>query len=248
MREPSASPAPSLDEAYNEFLARYPSYASTTALDALRAADYSRIDQQQQVYLDYTGGSLYGDSQLRTHFELLRSAVFGNPHSANPASVAMTEHVERARQDSLYVEVELVLGVPYLHVECRRNPILMRRDVPLAKVARGEHGNVDVSLAAQCIDEITGVFGDPTAGVPRCQDSDTHRHGCDHPASSLGPACPNSTRGKLPTILRITRVRPSNRDPALERGAPSHLFVSDSTAPPRKNASVCSSAAGVPIS
>lgn len=99
MREPSASPARGLDEAYNDFLlARYPSYAGTTALDALRAADYSRIDQQQQVYLDYTGGSLYADSQLRTHFELLRSAVFGNPHSANPASVAMTEHVERARR------------------------------------------------------------------------------------------------------------------------------------------------------
>src|SRR4029077_18072945 len=48
--------------------------------------------------LDYTGGSLYAESQLQKHFELLRSGVLGNPHSASPASVAMTDHVERTRR------------------------------------------------------------------------------------------------------------------------------------------------------
>lgn len=87
-----------LKEAYADFLARYPSYRQTVALDKLRAAEYQRLDRQRQVYLDYTGGSLYAESQLEKHIELLRSAVFGNPHSVNPASAAMTEHVERTRR------------------------------------------------------------------------------------------------------------------------------------------------------
>jgi molybdenum cofactor sulfurtransferase len=87
-----------LEEARADFLARFPGYEKTEALDALRASDYRRLDDQGQVYLDYTGGSLYADSQLRRHMELLRSGVFGNPHSVNPASAAMTEHVERARR------------------------------------------------------------------------------------------------------------------------------------------------------
>ena len=87
-----------LESAYAEFVNRYPGYLKTSALDELRAADYSRIDQMRQVYLDYTGGSLYADSQLEEHLSLLRSGVFGNPHSANPTSTAITEHVERTRR------------------------------------------------------------------------------------------------------------------------------------------------------
>jgi len=86
-----------VDAAYIRFLEQYPSYANTTLLDTLRATEYRRLDEQGQVYLDYTGGSLCAASQLEKHFHLLRSGVFGNPHSANPTSVAMTEHVERAR-------------------------------------------------------------------------------------------------------------------------------------------------------
>jgi molybdenum cofactor sulfurtransferase len=50
------------------------------------------------VYLDYTGAGLYAHSQLAEHIELLRTNVFGNPHSLNPTSAAMTELVERARR------------------------------------------------------------------------------------------------------------------------------------------------------
>ena len=89
------------DEAYAAFIGRYPSYAQTGALDRLRATEYRRLDDQHQVYLDYTGGSLYGESQLREHLELLGTTVFGNPHSINPTSVAMTEHVERTRREVL---------------------------------------------------------------------------------------------------------------------------------------------------
>jgi selenocysteine lyase/cysteine desulfurase len=84
--------------ALRDFMRRYPTYASTTSLDALRAAEYSRLDRLGHVYLDYTGGGLYAESQLRAHLELLAGSVFGNPHSQNPTSLAMTELVESARQ------------------------------------------------------------------------------------------------------------------------------------------------------
>ena len=98
MLESGADEKLQTDEAYADFVERYPSYLETHLLDNLRATEYRRLDERRQVYLDYTGGSLYAESQLQKHFELLRSRVFGNPHSANPTSAAMTEHVERARQ------------------------------------------------------------------------------------------------------------------------------------------------------
>jgi len=72
-----------LDEAYTNSIARYPGYVKTASLDRLRATEYRRLDEQSQVYLDYTGGSLYAESQLQRHFEMLHRGVFGNPHSAN---------------------------------------------------------------------------------------------------------------------------------------------------------------------
>lgn len=86
------------EEAYADFIARYPGYVNTVLLDKLRATEYRRLDEQRQVYLDYTGGSLYAESQFQKHLEMLRAGVFGNPHSANPTSAAMTEHVERTRR------------------------------------------------------------------------------------------------------------------------------------------------------
>jgi selenocysteine lyase/cysteine desulfurase len=67
-------------------------------LDALRASEYARLDAQNHTYLDYTGGGLYAESQLRAHAELLRTHVFGNPHSSNPTSQAMTDLVEQTRR------------------------------------------------------------------------------------------------------------------------------------------------------
>lgn len=86
------------EEAYADFIARYPGYVNTVLLDKLRATEYRRLDEQRQVYLDYTGGSLYAESQFQKHLKMLRAGVFGNPHSANPTSAAMTEHVERTRR------------------------------------------------------------------------------------------------------------------------------------------------------
>ena len=49
------------------------------------------------MYLDYTGGGLYADCQIHEHMEMLRNNVFGNPHSLNPTSRAMTELCDQAR-------------------------------------------------------------------------------------------------------------------------------------------------------
>src|SRR5579871_3085871 len=98
MAESVAQEKMQLEEAQADFLARFPGYRKTAILDELRATEYRRLDEKRQVYLDYTGGSLYAESQLQKHFELMRSGVLGNPHSANPASTAMTEHVERTRR------------------------------------------------------------------------------------------------------------------------------------------------------
>lgn len=84
--------------ALNKFLKSYPEYGNTRQIDELRAAEYGQLDAHEHVYLDYTGGSLYAGSQLRDHLSLLQAHVYGNPHSANPTSVAMTRLVEQARE------------------------------------------------------------------------------------------------------------------------------------------------------
>jgi molybdenum cofactor sulfurtransferase len=84
-------------EAEAAFLDANPSFRDTAILDQLRATEYARLDAGGDVYLDYTGGSLYADSQVAEHLRLLRDAVYGNPHSVNPTSSAATGLVERAR-------------------------------------------------------------------------------------------------------------------------------------------------------
>jgi molybdenum cofactor sulfurtransferase len=79
------------------FRQAYPTYDSTAFLDELRATEYARLDEQGHIYLDYTGGGLYAECQLHDHMEMLRRNVFGNPHSLNPTSRAMTGLDEQAR-------------------------------------------------------------------------------------------------------------------------------------------------------
>ena len=85
------------EQALAAFTRAYPAYVATAQIDDLRATDYARLDRLHHVYLDYTGGGLYAESQLRQHMALLADNVFGNPHSNNPTSLAMTHLVERAR-------------------------------------------------------------------------------------------------------------------------------------------------------
>jgi len=89
------------DPEFSAFLEAYPAYTRTRLLDELRSREYARLDSGEHIYLDYTGGSLYAESQLREHHELLRSHVFGNPHSSNPTSLEATRFVDSARQHVL---------------------------------------------------------------------------------------------------------------------------------------------------
>jgi molybdenum cofactor sulfurtransferase len=83
------------------FEKEHPEIARTRHLDEIRRRDFARLDEQDHVYLDYTGGSLYGTPLIRDHLALLERNVFGNPHSGNPTSRAMTELVESARRHVL---------------------------------------------------------------------------------------------------------------------------------------------------
>jgi selenocysteine lyase/cysteine desulfurase len=85
-------------EVSEEFLEAFPDYRQTENLDRLRREEFSRLDEQGHVYLDYTGGGLYGEEQIRRHYDLLRTTVFGNPHSFNPTSTRTSELVERCRR------------------------------------------------------------------------------------------------------------------------------------------------------
>jgi molybdenum cofactor sulfurtransferase len=97
MSESPIHSADRLERARADFLRRYPGYAATSAVDDLRARDYARLDRLGHTYLDYTGGGIYAESQVRWHYELLRDHVLGNPHSGNPTSLASTALVQAAR-------------------------------------------------------------------------------------------------------------------------------------------------------
>src|SRR5262249_2714190 len=91
-----------LEVALTAFQKQYPTFDTTRVLDELRATEYARLDREQHVYLDYTGGALYAECQLRDYFQLINNRVFGNPHSTNPASQAMNTLVEQARRYVLH--------------------------------------------------------------------------------------------------------------------------------------------------
>ncbi len=82
---------------FDAFLKAYPAYASTEKLDKLRQTEYTRLDRGEHIYLDYTGGGIYAESQIRQHQKLLAEHVFGNPHSTNPTSIVATELVDSTR-------------------------------------------------------------------------------------------------------------------------------------------------------
>lgn len=83
--------------AYERFLKVFEGY-DRQRIDEQRRSEYERLDRLNHIYLDYTGGGMYGETQLQKHMAMLRDGVYGNPHSGNPTSLAMTEMDERARE------------------------------------------------------------------------------------------------------------------------------------------------------
>ncbi len=87
-----------IDTAEAEFSAAFPEFDPDGTFSALRTSEYGRLDAEDQVYLDYTGGGLHAASQIDEHAELLHTRVLGNPHSNNPTSQATTDLLQGTRQ------------------------------------------------------------------------------------------------------------------------------------------------------
>jgi len=64
---PAATPWSGAAEAEAAFLAAHPAFGETAFVDRLRATEYARLDAHGDVYLDYTGGSVYAASQVEEH-------------------------------------------------------------------------------------------------------------------------------------------------------------------------------------
>ncbi|MBK8163222.1 MAG: aminotransferase class V-fold PLP-dependent enzyme [Gammaproteobacteria bacterium] len=86
---------------FRAFIERYPQYRYTSALDQIRLREFSRLDEQGEVYLDYTGACPYPATLIEQHREILLRGVFGNTHSAHHAASASTALQLRARDDVL---------------------------------------------------------------------------------------------------------------------------------------------------
>jgi len=67
-------------------------------ISELRDREFSRLDANRIVYLDYTGSGLYPQSLLNAHANYLSNEVLGNPHSLNEASSVSTENASMARR------------------------------------------------------------------------------------------------------------------------------------------------------
>jgi len=106
-----------LRQAEAEFLETHPGFRETAHLDELRKTEYARLDACGDVYLDYTGGSLYAASQLEEHMRMLQERVYGNPHSVNPTSSSATILVEQAR-----AAVLRYFNAPESHYACIFTP------------------------------------------------------------------------------------------------------------------------------
>jgi selenocysteine lyase/cysteine desulfurase len=87
-----------VESRFREFLERYPRYSTTGVIDELRHREFSRLDRLGHIYVDYTGGGLFGESQVRNHMDFLTRSVLGNPHSTNPTSALATERVVSCRK------------------------------------------------------------------------------------------------------------------------------------------------------
>ena len=64
----------------------------------LRKKEYARLDGSGHVYLDYTGGNIHPQCLVDKHYRFLQKAVYGNPHSTNPASRLSEKFVSEARK------------------------------------------------------------------------------------------------------------------------------------------------------
>eukprot|EP01025_Chloroclados_australasicus_P039899 TRINITY_DN4155_c0_g1_i1.p1 TRINITY_DN4155_c0_g1~~TRINITY_DN4155_c0_g1_i1.p1 ORF type:complete len:789 (+),score=82.25 TRINITY_DN4155_c0_g1_i1:167-2533(+) len=73
-------------------------YGYEGRIDQLYATEVAPRMKPYEHYLDYTGSSVYCNSQLEAALKELSTQMFGNPHSANPSSSLTEEKVEQVRE------------------------------------------------------------------------------------------------------------------------------------------------------
>lgn len=86
---------------FESFLDEHPEYASTKMLDDIRANDFDRLDEQDHIYLDFTGGHLYPNQLIAWHQDFLKANILGNPHSQNPSSSLSESYLNASRRKVL---------------------------------------------------------------------------------------------------------------------------------------------------
>jgi hypothetical protein len=74
-----------LDDAYRDFVVRYPEYNGDPDLEALRLKEFSRIKESQEVYVDYVNGSIAPESLIVKHADILRGEILGLPGLDSPS-------------------------------------------------------------------------------------------------------------------------------------------------------------------
>jgi molybdenum cofactor sulfurtransferase len=70
-----------------EFEEQNPDYNASSSLASLRAIEFGRLESSKTTYVDYMGGSLYPQSLVSHHYQVLKTGVFGNTHSDSPTCV-----------------------------------------------------------------------------------------------------------------------------------------------------------------
>ena len=66
--------------------------------DELHCVEFGHLSLRGEAYLDSAGAALCAESQIRAHDELLRTRLFGNPHSDHGPSRASTAAIDAARR------------------------------------------------------------------------------------------------------------------------------------------------------
>jgi selenocysteine lyase/cysteine desulfurase len=104
------------EDAFGDFIGSHRAYKSTQLLDQWRETEYSRLDTHRQIYLDYTGGGLYSQSQLDDIFDQLDKAhhnLFVFPAQSNFSGVKHPlDLTERAHGKGLDVLLDAAAYVP----------------------------------------------------------------------------------------------------------------------------------------
>ncbi|PRW20464.1 Molybdenum cofactor sulfurase [Chlorella sorokiniana] len=166
------------------FLSRWgDAYGYGGRIDEIWAKEIGTRLPPDEHYIDFTGSSLYWNSQVEGAMRELQTAVFGNPHSSNPSSLRTEARVEELRRrvldffgadPSIYDIVWTRSGTGALHIlgetfpftpgsrfaylDSNHNSVLGIREY--AKLAGAEHGAVSEAEVE------AWLAGEPGASLP----------------------------------------------------------------------------------